>query len=164
MSVTVDLSVESPQWSSLHDLPGLARRAIEAAAAESEPDLSPSGEVSCLFCDDQTIRSLNARWRGIDKATNVLSFPAAASGNSGEGVLLGDIVLAFETVEREAALESKPLEAHVLHLLVHGFLHLIGFDHEDSAEAEVMEALESRTMLRLGCADPYAERHATDAS
>ena len=82
----------------------------------------------------------------------------------GAATLLGDIVLAYETVEREASAEGKPLAAHVTHLLVHGFLHLVGHDHEDAAEAEAMEALESRTMIRLGCADPYAELPTMDAS
>lgn len=164
MSVTVDLSVESPLWSAVSDLASLAERAIATASTEAGAELPPHCEVSCLFCDDEAIRSLNAQWRGIDKPTNVLSFPAGGPDAPGASRLLGDIVLAYETVEREAASEGKPLEAHVLHLLVHGFLHLIGHDHEEAAQADVMEALESRTMIRLGCADPYAQPPARDAS
>lgn len=164
MSLIVDVSVEEPRWSAVDDLPGLAESVIATASAEAGAVLAPHCEVSCLFCDDRTIRALNAQWRGKDQPTNVLSFPAGGPDGPGAGALLGDIVLAFETVEREASAEGKPLAAHVTHLLVHGFLHLIGHDHEDAAEAEAMEALESRTMIRLGCADPYAERPAMDAS
>ena len=164
MSVTVDLSVESPLWSAVRDLPGLAGRAIATASAETGAELPPQCEVSCLFCDDDTIRALNAQWRGMDKPTNVLSFPARRTKTPDASVLLGDIALAYETIEREAASDGQPLAAHVAHLLVHGFLHLLGCDHEDSAEADVMEALESRIMVRLGCADPHAERPAMDAS
>ncbi len=164
MSLIVDVSVEEPRWSAVDDLPGLAERVIAAASAEAGAALPPDCEVSCLFCDDQTIRALNAQWRGKDQPTNVLSFPAGGSEIPGAAALLGDIVLAYETVEREASAENKPLAGHVTHLLVHGFLHLIGHDHEDAAEAEAMEALESRTMIRLGCADPYAELPAMDAS
>lgn len=164
MSVTIDLSVANLRWSAVNDLPGLAERAIATASAEAEAELPPQCEVSCLFCDDETIRALNARWRHMDKTTNVLSFPARGPEAAGASALLGDIVLAYETVEREASVEGKPFAAHVAHLLVHGFLHLLGYDHEDPAEADVMEALESRTMIRLGCADPHAERPAMDAS
>ena len=120
--------------------------------------------MSCLFCDDSAIRGLNAQWRGIDKPTNVLSFPGGGPEAPGAAALLGDIVLAYETVAREAAAEDKPIGAHVTHLVIHGFLHLVGFDHETSLEAEAMEALESRTMIRLGCPDPYAGRPAADLS
>ena len=162
MTMSIDLSIESPLWSEVGDLAALTERAIAAAVAETGAELPDEPEVSCLFCDDATIRALNAQWRGIDKPTNVLSFPAGGPGAPGASVLLGDIVLAFETVRREADREGKALAAHVSHLVVHGFLHLLGYDHEDGAEADVMEALESRTMIRLGCADPYAERPVMD--
>ena len=111
-------------------------------------------ELSCLLSDDASIRELNARWRGMDKPTNVLSFPATGPGAE---LLLGDVVLAFETVSREAAAENKPIRDHVVHLIVHGVLHLLGHDHEDDAEADTMEALEIRALHRLGFANPYAE-------
>lgn len=171
MNVSIDLAVESPLWSAVPDLPVLAEQAIAAAVAEAEADLPPACEVSCLFCDDAAIRSLNARWRGIDKPTNVLSFPAGGPEAPGATALLGDIVMAYETVAAEAAREQKSIEAHVSHLVIHGFLHLIGYDHEDGPEAEAMEALETRSMRRLGRADPWLDpvvsgsgRPATDLS
>lgn len=155
MSVSVALSVESPLWSAVGDLAALTEQAVAAAVAETEADLPATCEVSCLFCDDATIRSLNAQWRGIDKPTNVLSFPAGGPRAQDGTALLGDIVMAYETVSREAQAELKPIKAHVTHLVIHGFLHLIGYDHEDQHDAEAMEDLESRAMKRLGCADPW---------
>jgi probable rRNA maturation factor len=103
-----------------------------------------------VFTDDAAMRRLNARYRGKDKATNVLSFPQKS------GPLLGDVILAAETVRREAALAAKPLEDHMAHLIIHGFLHLLGHDHEEDAEAEKMEQLERLALQRLGIPDPYA--------
>ena len=102
------------------------------------------------------MRALNLRWRGVDKPTNVLSFPAAPPGRSAEPGTLGDIALAYETLAREAEELGVPLADHYRHLVAHGFLHLIGYDHETDEEAERMEALETRIMARLGAADPYA--------
>jgi probable rRNA maturation factor len=96
------------------------------------------------------VRRLNAQYRGRDKPTNVLSFPQPA------GPLLGDVVLAAETVRAEAALAGKPLEAHMAHLIIHGFLHLIGYDHKGEEEAEAMEAVERAALERIGISDPYA--------
>jgi probable rRNA maturation factor len=107
-------------------------------------------ELSILFTDNANIRNLNNRFRGKDKPTNVLSFPQES------GPLLGDIVLASETVRNEAALAGKPVEAHIAHLIVHGFFHLIGYDHAAAEEAEAMEALERDALGRMGIADPYA--------
>jgi probable rRNA maturation factor len=107
-------------------------------------------ELSILFTNDRAMRELNAKWRRKDKPTNVLSFPRAS------GAMLGDIVLAAETLAREAALADKPLEDHMAHLIIHGFLHLLGYDHEDEAEAEKMEQLERAALARIGIADPYA--------
>lgn len=103
-----------------------------------------------MLTDDDEVRQLNARWRGQDKPTNVLSFPA------GDAVLLGDVVLAFETVEREAAAQGKRFGDHLSHLVVHGALHLIGYDHVKAGDAAAMEALERRVLAGLGIADPYA--------
>jgi probable rRNA maturation factor len=115
------------------------------------------------LADDATLRALNARWRGVDAPTNVLSFPAAAPSLVAIAPMLGDIVLAFETAEREAAIESKSLLGHAVHLVVHGFLHLLGFDHQVAAEADRMEALETIVLARLGIADPYAASDPVDA-
>jgi len=111
-------------------------------------------ELSLLFTDDAAIRRLNAHYRGQDKPTNVLSFPQAPGPHS--GALLGDVILAVETVRGEAALAGKPFEDHMAHLLIHGFLHLLGYDHETDGAAEAMEALERSALETIGIADPTA--------
>jgi probable rRNA maturation factor len=113
---------------------------------------------SSVYCSRTIhIRGLNAQWRTKDKATNVLSFPAFAPNKTGPlPPMLGDIVLAAETVKREAVAEEKPLDHHISHLVVHGLLHLIGYDHEVDEDAEEMEALERRVLARLAIPDPYA--------
>ena len=160
MNVTVDLAIENPSWTALGDLQSLAERAAEAALCEAGFASEEGAELSCVFSDDASVRKLNARWRGLDKPTNVLSFPA--TGPAAE-LLLGDVVLAYETVAREAAAEDKPIRAHVAHLIVHGVLHLVGHDHEVDEEADAMEALEVRALGRLGLADPYAEATAAES-
>ncbi len=104
------------------------------------------------------MRALNAGWRGKDKPTNVLSFPASPAAAPGAALppMLGDIVLAAETVFGEAALDGKPVEHHLSHLIVHGLLHLLGYDHETDGQAEAMEAVERRALARLAIPDPYA--------
>jgi len=111
-----------------------------------------------VLTDDQSIRALNRQWRGRDEATNVLSFPPPQLGRRGNGVLVhvGDIGLAYETAAREAAVAAKSFLPHLSHLAVHGFLHLVGYDHESYDEAETMESLERRILARLGVPDPYA--------
>ena len=108
--------------------------------------------MSLLFTDDAAVRDLNAAWRGKDKPTNVLSFPAH---DSAEG-WLGDIALASGVCLKEAGDRGIAPADHVRHLLIHGFLHLHGYDHQADAEAEEMEAIERRALARLGIADPYA--------
>ena len=115
--------------------------------------LAKDCELCIVFCDDAEIRGLNATWRGQDKPTNVLSFPTP--GALATKPLLGDIVIAFETVAREAREQDKSLADHASHMIIHGFLHLIGYDHETPAEAEAMEALERRVAETLGIRDPY---------
>jgi probable rRNA maturation factor len=154
MSLTVDLAVEDPSWAAILDLQTLVERAVAAALAEAGVAPDEDSELSCLFCDDDAIRALNAQWRGMDKPTNVLSFPTEGPGAE---VMLGDIALAWGTVVREAEAEGRRVEDHVAHLVIHGTLHLLGEDHEDEDEAEAMEALERRAMARLGLPDPYAE-------
>jgi probable rRNA maturation factor len=145
--VDIDIRLESPLWAgALADCEDLAARAIGAAMKAERAD----GAVALLLADDEALRDLNARWRGKDKATNVLSFP------SPEGFGLGDIALAFETVSAEARAQGKTLAAHMAHLIVHGFLHLLGYDHEDEDEAAEMEARERAILATLGVDDPYA--------
>jgi probable rRNA maturation factor len=153
---SIDIIVQSPLWETEPGVETMLHRAIaEAVAALSTND----AEVAIVLTDDSAIRLLNRDWRGIDEATNVLSFPAkTTSGN--EASLLGDIVLAFETTAREAANEQKPFVHHLAHLAVHAFLHLKGHDHANDEEAEAMERLECEILARLGVSDPYAARDA----
>ncbi len=158
-SVTVDVVTQCDLWSARAGAEDVVRRAIEQAAAfaglgaESGP-----GEVAVLLTDDASIGAMNATWRGLDKPTNVLSFPAGTSGHPH----LGDIAIAFETVAREADEENKGFFDHLAHLSIHGYLHLIGFDHEADREAERMEHLETRILASLSIADPYAHRPVDD--
>lgn len=153
-AVLVEVVTQSDLWAAQAGAEDAVRRAIEAAAGfESRP-----GEVAVLLADDATLRGMNATWRGIDKPTNVLSFPADAKA----APLLGDIAIACETLAREAAQENKPFLDHLAHLAIHGYLHLIGFDHETDREALRMEHLETRILASLGIADPYADRDVQD--
>jgi probable rRNA maturation factor len=146
----VDVLVESRLWKEPRVVKSLVRHAINEAAAA----VSTSGaELAIVLTNDSAIRLLNRDWRGKDAATNVLSFPAPEAG--GESPFIGDIVLAYETVAREAHDEGKPFAHHVAHLTVHGFLHLSGYDHQRSKDADVMEKLERKILRRLAIPDPY---------
>jgi probable rRNA maturation factor len=158
----VDVLIESSAWQALPDAEDIVRHAIAFAAA-SEPMTNYRGaELSVMLCDDQTIAGLNARWRGHEQPTNVLSFPAPPLPGAApdERVPLGDIAIAYETVAREASEQGKPVADHLSHLVVHGFLHLLGYDHHMDGEAERMERLERDILARIGVADPYASRDA----
>lgn len=153
----LDLLVEAGTWPEEKMLKRLVDRAAGAVFAEIGTAWSGASELSIVFSDDANIRELNAGWRGKDNPTNVLSFPAfPVSGGGSLPPMLGDIVLAAETVLREAELEQKPLENHISHLVIHGLLHLLGYDHETDAEAEEMEAAERAALARLAIPDPYA--------
>jgi probable rRNA maturation factor len=154
--IAIDLAVESDRWSAVGDANGLAQRAAEAAFAVATV-AGADVEINVLLADDATLRDLNRSWRGRDKPTNVLSFPASPQPGLPGPRPLGDIALAFETVAGEAQAEGKALADHAVHLIVHGVLHLLGYDHETEAEAETMEALEVKALARLGIADPYRE-------
>ena len=153
----VDVIVRATPWRRVADAETIVRDAIAAAA--SLCDAVPfDGEVAVVLADDSLARDLNKQWRRIDRPTNVLSFPAMPAPSVEEApTALGDIVIAYETVEREAMLEGKTLGAHLAHLTVHGFLHLVGYDHRTDDEAADMEALETRILAELGLPDPYAE-------
>lgn len=156
-AVSVDILVEAGDWPEEAELGRLAGAALGALTAELDLRPAEPVELSIVFSDDAQVRVLNAEWRGKDSATNVLSFPAFPDASATSlPPMLGDIILAAETVGREAALEGRPLAHHITHLVVHGFLHLIGHDHQDEDEAEEMEALERRVLARLAIPDPYA--------
>jgi probable rRNA maturation factor len=163
MKPKIEIARASPLWRALQGAEKLARRAIGASLAASGAAILDGAEVSLQLADDEQIQALNALWRGLDKPTNVLSFPAAAPLKIDAAPMLGDIVIAFETTAREAAEEGKTLADHAAHLVVHGFLHLLGYDHQIAAEANRMEMLETRILAKLGIADPYAATVAMDA-
>ncbi len=157
---SIDITVASPLWDAQPLAAQTVREAIAAAAAALS---APAGEVSVALSDDAAIAKLNRQWRGIDEPTNVLSFPAAKPGGEGPPPLLGDVIVAYETIEREAAANSKPLLHHLAHLAVHGYLHLLGYDHQTDSEAGAMEGLERDILSRLRIADPYRGFAAGDA-
>jgi len=168
--------VDSPLWKAQRGIKAVLQRAICEAAAMAATN---GGELAIVLTDDSAIRALNRDWRGKDQPTNVLSFPApapshslprkrgrvgvgTASRNAGERRvrLLGDIVIAYETMAREAFAEHRPFRHHLAHLAVHGFLHLVGHDHIADAQADAMEALEIAVLARLKVPNPYAMRDA----
>ncbi|TDX89117.1 putative rRNA maturation factor [Neorhizobium sp. R1-B] len=161
-SLDIQISVEEEGWPGESALLALSEKTLGVAAdllskEEVQPFPKTAPELSLVFTNDASIQEINAEWRGKDKPTNVLSFPAfpLAPGKM-PGPMLGDIVIARETVEREAVDLDKTFEDHLTHLLVHGFLHLFGYDHMQADEAEKMEALETRILAKLGLSDPYA--------
>lgn len=149
----IDILTESPLWNGKPEYPAILRQAIAAAAHEAS---SKPAELAIVLTDDSAIRALNRKWRGRDEPTNVLSFPAGSTGTTiATAAHLGDIVIAFETSAREASCEGKIFAHHLAHLAVHGYLHLLGFDHETDAQAVVMERLEAKILSQLGVANPY---------
>lgn len=156
-NLAIETRIDAAGWNALEGLDALVAGSVRAALDESGDELAEGAEVSLLFCDDAAIRALNRQFRGQDKPTNVLSFPGPEPVES--AAFLGDIAVAFETVAREALEQGKSLEQHCRHMIVHGFLHLLGYDHEDDEEAEAMEAMEIRILRRLGVDDPYREDH-----
>jgi probable rRNA maturation factor len=162
----LEIAVEADEeWDSSRSWEQLARQAAEAAIAESAfPQLASAErpiEISVRLSGDEEVRALNSEWRGKDKPTNVLSFPMLEDDDlrdaniAGPELLLGDIILARGVCETEAAEKGVSIEHHATHLLVHGTLHLLGYDHHDDAEAADMEAREVRALERLGIANPY---------
>jgi len=161
----INVAIESKAWTNaLRTSAACVRRAAAAALESARPRpelLSSQIEVSVLLTTDAAVQRLNAEYRGLNNPTNVLSFPAygadeAPSSTPGAPVLLGDVVLAFATTQREARAEGKTFAAHLSHLVVHGVLHLLGYDHERENDAIKMERLETMILAGLGIADPYA--------
>lgn len=156
--MTVAIAVEDEAWNAIPEIAHLTRSTIAAtfgATGVAEADF----DTSIVFSDDAAMAALNGKWRGKPHATNVLSFPAEAMPlPAGEAKPLGDIILASGVVAREAAGQGKSLPDHTTHLIIHGLLHLLGYDHEDDGEAREMEGLETEILKGLGISDPY-ERH-----
>ena len=154
----IDMAIEAGSWPDRTLLEGLCLKAIGAAFKVGGLQALPGSEVSLVFTDDASIRELNRDWRDKDKPTNVLSFPGSDPDGEVYGPLLGDIVLAYETVRREADDMGIEFDDHLTHLVVHGILHLFDYDHQDEDEAEAMEQLERATLAELNIADPYQDR------
>ena len=157
----IDVEVEDEAWTrALPDAVALVQQAAEAALSfDSSPAEREEIQITILLTSDAEVRALNARFRGHDKATNVLSFPAGERA----GDHLGDLALASGVCLQEADEQGKPLAHHLMHLVVHGVLHLRGHDHEIEAEGDAMEALERCILARLGVPDPYAAETASPA-
>lgn len=164
--MTLEIALDTDEeWDSSRSWERIVRSAAEAAVAESEfPELATSTravELSVTLTGNEEVRSLNAKWRGKDRPTNVLSFPMLEQRDlrranvAGPELLLGDIVLAQGICSDEAADKGVPLESHAAHLVVHGTLHLLGYDHQENQQASDMEAREVRALERIGIANPY---------
>jgi len=153
MNLAVETTVECAEWRSLPDIEAMLSECLSAALRVTGECVPEGAETSFLFCDDARMRELNRRFRGVDKATNVLSFPPAPASP----LFLGDVALAYETIAREAREQGKSLERHSRHMIVHGFLHLLGYDHEDVAAAEEMETIEIRILQQMGDENPYSD-------
>ncbi len=155
--IAVDILAESPLWGEAEDWRSDVETAVAMAAAAADAEIADDAELSLLLTEDAAIRVLNRDHRGLDKPTNVLSFPQDDPEAEAYGPLLGDVVVAYETVAREAAEEGISFRDHFLHMIVHGFLHLVGYDHMNDDEAEEMEGLETAILARLRIANPYAD-------
>lgn len=163
MTGKIDIRIETAAWQgALGDAAAVCREAAVAAVAVAPPPWRGAA-ISVLLADDATLQSLNRAYRGRDEATNVLSFPLVDPGHlkddgpplAEDGALLGDVAVAFGITAHEANEAKKPLADHLRHLIVHGVLHLLGYDHEDDADAEAMEAAEVLILAGLGVPDPY---------
>ena len=159
-ALQIDIQAQSPLWEAQPLAGQTVRDAVIAAASALS---TAGGEVSIVLTDDSVIRALNRDWRGIDKPTNVLSFPAAGQKAGEDARLFGDRIIAYETLERECDDGNRIFLHHLAHLAVHGFLHLIGYDHQTDTQAKEMEGLESKIMTRLNIPDPYLSRDLGDA-
>lgn len=161
MNIVVDVRDEfeawSDAWPSRPDLEAFTTQAIATALETAKVKLKAGVEVSVLYCADGFMQDLNKQWRGKDQPTNVLSFPAASGKALQRTPTLGDIIVSCDTVVREAKAEKKSFADHLAHMLVHGSLHLVGYDHEVEDEAEAMEARERQALAKLGIADPYKD-------
>jgi probable rRNA maturation factor len=150
-----EILVRSAHWRKQPRAAAIIKKAIAAAAKAVS---KPQAELAIVLSDDSAIRALNRDWRGKDMATNVLSFPAARPRQARACAYLGDIVIGYQTAAKEAAAENKPFRHHLAHLAVHGYLHLVGYDHDTDRAAQKMERLERAILARIAVPDPYAVR------
>lgn len=161
MIPTIDLAIEAGSWPDEDILLSWFDAALGAACGElALGEKLARGEISVMLTDDASIQAINLEYRDQDKPTNVLSFPGLEAKelvqiDGSTPFLLGDLVFALETIDREALAADVSVHHHMVHLIVHGFLHLLGYDHEQDDEAEAMEALETRILAKLDIADPY---------
>lgn len=159
-TLTLDIAGDERTWTSLdHRTATRAARRVASTIAAHVELPGPRVSATLLLSSDARVKSLNRQWRGIAKPTNVLSFPSPplpTPTRRGAALYIGDVVLAEETLAREATELGIPLGDHYRHLVLHGLLHLLGYDHETEEEAQEMEALETRLLATLGVADPYA--------
>jgi probable rRNA maturation factor len=158
-ALAIDILLDSPLWDNVPAAQDAIREAIYVAAERAS---APAGELVVLLTDDVAMQKLNRDWRGIDKPTNVLSFPATAPASGVQTAMLGDIVIAYETLDRECRAEGEAFLHHLSHLTVHGFLHLMGYDHQTDSDAAAMERMEVAILGRLQIPDPYLARDRAD--
>ncbi len=162
-AISLAVAVEAGEWDDVEAIEALAQSALDAAVhdlatLEAQPFPEEAPEVSLVLADDAMMAEINKEWRNQPKPTNVLSFPAFPLVPGGRpGPMLGDIILARETIEREADDLGKSTDEHISHLIIHGFLHLFGYDHIENNDAEKMEAIETRILASLGISDPYGD-------
>jgi probable rRNA maturation factor len=154
--IRIEIVVEEPKWRRTPGLPAKLKRAAQLALEKSRKPKA-SAALTILLADDESLRALNKRFRRKNKPTNVLSFPAAANKEA----YLGDVAVAYGVAREEARAAGKPFADHATHLVVHGVLHLLGYDHETERQAKLMEPLETALLAHLGIADPYAPRGKT---
>lgn len=153
----IDITIDLDKWPNEEQLTHLIAKSVESVAIVAELKWPNGAELSLLFTDDAKMSGINAEWRDKNQPTNVLSFPGSdiEIGEQSD-FMIGDLVFAYETVSREAIEQEKRFDDHLVHLIIHGFLHLFGYDHIEDEEAEQMEAIEIASLTKIGINDPYA--------
>ncbi len=152
----IEMNIACDGWPSMKALVGFAESAIASAIKTARLKFPDDAELSLLFADNDMVKKLNSQFREIDKPTNVLSFPGEDIRRGDDaGDMLGDIAFALETIEDEAKQDSLNFDHHLSHLMIHGFLHLFGYDHDNDIEADIMEAIETKALADMGINNPY---------
>ena len=152
----IEMNIACDGWPSVKALEGLAESAIASVIKTAQLKFPKDAELSLLFTDNGAVKKLNSQFRDIDKPTNVLSFPGEDIRRGEDaGSMLGDIAFARETIEDEAIKDSLNFDHHLCHLMIHGFLHLFGYDHDNDIEADIMEAIETKALADMGINNPY---------